>query len=113
MTFQGIFREFFRPTLAIFLVAGSAAALAAEASRVQTFSDAMDQYRQGRWSAAYGRFCVLADDGDAQAARIALVMLRHGETMHGTIWSASQPQIEHWAQLARQVMDPLTSESGD
>jgi len=113
MTFHRIFWNFFRPTLAIFLIAASAAALAAEASRVQSLTEAMDQYRQGRWSAAYGRFCVLADDGDAQAARIALVMLRHGSTMHGTLWSASQPQIEHWTQLARQVMDPLTSESGD
>lgn len=75
--------------------------------------DAMEQYKQGRWSAAYGRFVALADQGHAEAARIALLMLRHGAKMYGHDWSASQPQINEWMKLALQRMKTLESESGD
>lgn len=86
----------------------------AQADGVETsFSQAMAQCRQGHWSAAYGRFASLADQGDVEAARIALLMLRYGPQMYGVQWSASQPQIELWSQLASQPMDGLTSESGD
>lgn len=77
------------------------------------FSDAMEQYQQGRWSAAYGRFVALADQGHAEAARIALLMLRHGVKMYGNDWSASQPQINEWMKLALQRTKTLESESGD
>jgi hypothetical protein len=73
----------------------------------------MAQYRQGKWSAAYGHFSNLADHGHAEAARIALVMVRHGTKMYGTNWGASQPQIENWMKLSLQRMEPLKSDSGD
>lgn len=76
-------------------------------------SDAMEQYKQGRWSAAYGRFVALADQGHAEAARIALLMLRHGAKMYGHDWSASQPQMDEWMKLALQPTKTLESKSGD
>jgi hypothetical protein len=77
------------------------------------FNDAMEQYRDGRWAAAYGRFAWLADHGHAEAARIALLMLRHGVRLYGHEWAASQPQISQWMRLAVQRMEQLRSESGD
>jgi hypothetical protein len=102
--------------LAIFLLCADATAatppIGVTSSDV-AFSDAMEQYEQGRWSAAYGRFVALADQGHAEAARIALLMLRHGAKMYGHDWSASQPQINEWMKLALQRMKTLESESGD
>lgn len=83
------------------------------ASADAAFSDALEQYKQGKWTAAYGRFAALADQGHAEAARIALLMLRHGAKLHGQDWGASQPQINQWMNLALQRMEELKSESGD
>jgi hypothetical protein len=74
---------------------------------------AMEHYRQGKVSTAYVEFAKLADQGNAEAARIALIMLRYGRRMYGTEWGSSQPQIDLWIRLASQPGEPLTSESGD
>ena len=86
---------------------------AAQTASKAEFDQALDDYRQGRQTAAYGTFTRLADAGDVEAARIALILLRHGERLHGAAWGASQPQINHWMKLARQPMAPLAAESGD
>ena len=77
------------------------------------FNEAMDLYSLGKWAAAYGRFASLADKGHAEAARIALLMLRHGSKLYGHTWGASQPQINQWMTLALQRMEELKAESGD
>jgi hypothetical protein len=63
------------------------------------FADAMQLYRDGRWSAAYGRFLVLADRGNIDAARIALLMLRHGREMYDTDWTAAPSQVADWERM--------------
>jgi hypothetical protein len=102
--------------LAAVLVCANASA-ATPASRLASsdaaFNDAMEQYREGRSSAAYGRFARLADQGHAEAARIALLMFRHGPKLYGHDWGASQPQLRQWMKLSRQRMDELKAESGD
>jgi len=77
------------------------------------FDAALAEFKDGRRTAAYGHFAQLADAGDAESARIALVLLRHGPEMAGTAWGASQPQIDNWMRLARQPMEPIVAESGD
>ena len=77
------------------------------------FDQALAEYKEGRRTAAYGKFVTLADHGDAESARIALMLLRHGQKMHGAGWGASQAQINHWMLLAKQPMAPLVAESGD
>jgi len=77
------------------------------------FEQALEDYRSGHTTAAYGRFMRLADAGDAESARIALMLLRHGPEMHGTAWGASQPQIDHWMALAQKPMERIVAESGD
>lgn len=102
--------------LAAALLCGNAAAATSPANASVTearFADAMDLYSVGKWSAAYGRFAALADQGHAEAARIALLMLRYGAKMYGHDWGASQPQIDHWITLAVQRMETLKAEAGD
>ena len=91
----------------------SVPATANTSSSEATFALAMAQYKQGRWSDAYGRFSALADHDHVEASRIVLVMLRHGPEMYGTNWGASQPQIDRWMKLAVQPINSLKSESGD
>ncbi|MEI8159063.1 MAG: hypothetical protein WCH60_19570 [Burkholderiales bacterium] len=74
-------------------------------SAMGTFSQAMGYYELGKWPAAYGKFAVLADHGDADAARIALFMHRFGPRLYGSAWDASEYQLEHWLQLASQQME--------
>lgn len=99
---------------ALLLCANAAAATAADAvpSEVR-FSEALDLYSVGKWSGAYGRFAALADQGHAESARIALLMLRYGSQLYGHGWGASQPQINQWMKLAIQRMEELKAESGD
>lgn len=77
------------------------------------FQQALEEYKAGRATSAYGKFMTLADAGDPEAARIALIMLRHGPEMYGTAWGASQPQIDHWILLAQKPMERIIAESGD
>lgn len=101
--------------VALWLCANAAAATppAPAAGADAAFSEAMEQYRDGRWSAAYGRFARLADQGHVEASRVALLMFRHGAKLYGAEWGASQPQIDLWTRLALIPMQALVSESGD
>lgn len=61
-----------------------------------TFADAAQSVRTGRFAEAYGRFVNLADDGDSDAGRIALVMHRYGPELFGSTWDASTEQLAQW-----------------
>jgi hypothetical protein len=70
-----------------------------------TFADAARSLRAGRFAEAYGRFVTLADEGDVDAARIALVMHRYGPEVFGSAWDASTEQLAqwtHWSEAAAQ-----------
>jgi hypothetical protein len=69
------------------------------AAQEDMYADALRLYREGRWSAAYGRFLRLADGGNADAARIALMMLRHGHDLYGTEWTAAPSQVAQWESM--------------
>ena len=64
------------------------------------FREAMRLHRIGRWSAAYGRFAALADEGHVPASRVALEMLRHGRDVYGMDWSAAPTQVVSWQRSA-------------
>jgi hypothetical protein len=82
--------------LALCLCISSAAALAQGSS----FDMAVQDYRDARWSSAYGRFYELANNGDANAARIALFMVRHGKLLYKSDWDATEDDVELWTRLA-------------
>lgn len=72
-----------------------------EVSLKPAFAQALASLRQGRTSEAYGRFVRLADGGHGDAARIALVMLRHGGALYGTEWTAAPSQVAAWERSVR------------
>ena len=77
------------------------------------FVAAMRLYHDDRYAAAYGRLMELADEGHAEAARIALLMLRFGPTLYRSPWSASQEQILHWLALASRRQPVVVADAGD
>jgi len=79
--------------LLLAVAAGTAQAAAA-------FDEAMEHYEQGRWQQAYRAFATLADSGDAEAARIALQMVRYRHELYRHSFEAPRPQIDRWLQLA-------------
>lgn len=77
------------------------------------FARAMQEFKAGRRTAAFGAFMRLADDGDAEAARVALLMVRYGSELYGAGWGASQEQIDYWLAISRKPMPRFLAESGD
>ncbi len=66
------------------------------------FEAAVALYERHRWAAAYEMLCRLADRGDAPASKLTLLMLRYGEPLYGTRFTAQPEQIARWA---RQVLE--------
>jgi hypothetical protein len=64
------------------------------------FAKAVRLYRAGQYSAAYGRFTMLADGGHKYAAVISLQMLRNGPYFYRTEWTATQAQVDRWQRTA-------------
>lgn len=70
-------------------------------------------YRQYQWSRAYGHFVALADQGDAEAACVALFMVRQGTDLYGHPWSATQYQIQRWIRISRCRTESFIADGGD
>ncbi|MEP7302435.1 MAG: hypothetical protein ABI699_12980 [Caldimonas sp.] len=68
-----------------------------------TFVEASRLFRGGRHAAAYGRFVQLANEGDREAARIVLVMHKHGSVLFGSQWDASTEELVQWSLLAQRA----------
>lgn len=77
------------------------------------YADAKALFRAGRWAGAYGRFSALADGADGDAARIALFMLRYGDELFDTRWSASEEQIGAWVHAAARAPELRDFSGGD
>lgn len=99
--------------LCIASVATLCATSALAAAEDDRFVEAMRLYHDGRYAASYGRLVELADRGDAEAARIALLMVRYGPQLYGSQWSASGFQIERWLSLATVRPPQLVADGGD
>jgi hypothetical protein len=78
--------------------AAAAPALAGE----QDFRRAVESYRTGRLSDAYGRFLALAYEGDADAARIVLFLGQYGPLLHGKQWELTEDDAAFLKPLAGQ-----------
>jgi 2,4-dienoyl-CoA reductase-like NADH-dependent reductase (Old Yellow Enzyme family) len=86
---------------------GPATASAPPSASAEAFEEALNLYSQGNWSAAYRHFARLADQGDQEAARIALQMLHYGARLYGHAWGASQAQSDQWTALTLQRIKAL------
>lgn len=67
-------------------------------------AQAVESFRQGRFSEAYGRFVQLANAGHAPAAGTALWMCQHGLELFGRDWDCAPHEVDDWASLAGVVM---------
>jgi len=70
------------------------------AAGADSYDEAVAQYQNGRWADSYGRFLALANEGDADAARAALFMLRYGPQLYNSYWDAMPSEVSRWEQLA-------------
>lgn len=67
----------------------------------QQFQYAVQEYKAGRYSAAFGRFMALANQGDPDAAHVALFMNKYGPTLYGAWWDADPTDVAQWSTLIR------------
>lgn len=65
------------------------------------YADAVQSFREGRTSDAFGRFIDLANGGDVDAARIALFMHSYGAKLYGKYWEAAPHHVAYWTSLVR------------
>ena len=70
------------------------------AEHTQRYDDAVHALSTQRYSAAYGRFAALAEEGHAPSALMALAMVRYPPSMAGGEWSATPAQLRRWSALA-------------
>lgn len=66
----------------------------------ERFELALSRYERCHWHQAYTLLAMLADEGHAQAARMALLMHSHGPTMYGLDFPAPSAQRERWLAAA-------------
>ena len=92
-------RGFVRSLPLVFACLAAVPAVAAD----QDFERALQAYRTGNMSGAYGRFLALARKGDPDAARIALFMGQYGGMLHNTLWELTEHDA---AQLRRTALRP-------
>lgn len=88
------------------LAAGATTAAAAQPGVPAADSDAaMRAYEVNHWPQAYAAFAALADQGHAEAARVALLMRRHGPALYGQRFAADDRQVELWSRQAACAAD--------
>jgi hypothetical protein len=64
------------------------------------FDRAMECFEHGAWSDAFAELVPLADGGDREAARIALLMAVRGPRLFGRTFASSPAQRERWSAAA-------------
>lgn len=87
--------------LATFALAASTPAAARDEADVPVvrLEQARADYDAGRYRQAFDAFSRLADRGDAEAARIAVLMARHGPRLYGDDFTVSAEQATRWTSL--------------
>lgn len=64
------------------------------------FGQALQACADGRWQPAYDQLAALADEGHAEAMRLALQMTRHGQRLFGLRCNLLPQRRARWAALA-------------
>ncbi|WP_418320657.1 hypothetical protein [Piscinibacter sakaiensis] len=94
--------------IALAAFASPIAALAAtddDVERSPAASAAFAAYERTQWASAFDQFAALADGGDEDAARIALLMARHGRQLYGIELAAPQARRDGWMLAATRAID--------
>jgi hypothetical protein len=64
------------------------------------FDAAMEAYEHCHWDEAFQAFATLADQGHSEAARVALLMLRHGQSLYRRDFAAKAERRLAWLAAA-------------
>lgn len=72
----------------------------AHLGRIQRFEQAIELMQGGRWQDAFVALGELADEGHAQAARLALLFVHRGARLFGGSYQASGSRREAWLQAS-------------
>ncbi len=78
---------------------GATAQTARAPDSAHAFDTALSAYERNHWDAAFATLVQLADQGHAEAARMALQMWRFGPKLYQTSFSANAEQTSRWTQL--------------
>jgi uncharacterized protein YccT (UPF0319 family) len=73
--------------------------------QTRRYDDAVQELSTQRYSAAYGRFAALAEEGHAPSALMALAMVTFPPSMSGAGWSATPAQLQRWSALVSREAD--------
>lgn len=91
-----------RAAFVLLAVAASLVLPARAADHVERqYGDAVRSFRGGRTAEAFGQFVDLANRGDVDSARIALLMYMYGPTLFGRHWDAAPQDVTYWHSLVR------------
>lgn len=102
-------RQFACATLIVALLSCAAPAQAAGGSEADPpFERAVLAYERNHWDEAWAGFAVLADAGDPEAARIALLMQRHAKDLYGATWIVPPEWLQHWSCVASSASQAST-----
>ena len=85
----------------VFALGQALPAKAFENPTQREFNEAVQQFKAGRRSEAFGRFIALANRGDVDSARIALHLHTYGTVLYGTQWEAGRDDVDYWNTLVR------------
>ena len=85
----------------VVFAAAASAQTAPAAEAAPSFDGAMAAYERNHWDQAYLAFTALADQGHAEAARIALQMWRHGPALYQRSFPANAHQLARWSRVWR------------
>ena len=77
-----------------------------ESPAAGSLEQAMSHYERCDWERAYDALASLADAGDPEGARLALLMRAHGTRLFGHVFRASPAQRAHWLEVAAQARVP-------
>ena len=65
----------------------------------QKLQNAVEAYEKNYWVDAFTIYAYLADTGNAEAARIAYLMWRHGISLYKNEFNATPEQVENWRRI--------------
>jgi hypothetical protein len=71
-----------------------------DVSATPTLEQAMICYERCDWDRAYAALAALAEAGNPEGARMALLMRAHGSRLFGHVFEASPAQRAHWLEVA-------------
>lgn len=86
--------------LALTLSVASHSVAAEVTSPTIALDAAMQDYESSRWNQAFEKLAMLADAGNADAARIAVLMSRNGQALYKQQFAVEGSRLKAWLDLA-------------